>query len=107
VRLARLSVKPLADMRDLLRILREHDLRIIVLAVVLGHAIASGIGALIHVIGNFAGMLIQGREIRESFPLAWKATLVTGPLNVILWLVVSVVTLFLIQKVIASKHDVG
>jgi hypothetical protein len=94
-------------MRDLLRILREHDLRIIVLAVVLGHAIASGIGALIHAIGNFAGLLIRGHDIRESFPLAWKATLITGPLTIILWLVVSVITLLLIQKVIASKHDVG
>jgi hypothetical protein len=94
-------------MRDLLLILRQHELRIVVLAVILGHAIASGIGALIQVIGNFAGLLIQGHELRHSFPLAWKATLVTGPLTLILWLVVSIVTLRLIQKIIASKHNVG
>ena len=94
-------------MRDLLRILREHDLRILVLAVVLGQAIASGIGTLIHFFGNLAGLLIRGGDVRQGFSLAWKATLVTGPLMVVLWLVVSVLTLLLIQRVIASKHNVG
>ena len=92
-------------MRDFIRILRQHDLRIVVLAVVLGHAIASGIGALIQVIVNFAGLLVQGLDLRHASPLAWKATLVTGALTVLLWVVVSVVTLALIQRLIASKLD--
>jgi hypothetical protein len=94
-------------MQEYLRILREHDLRIVVLAVVLGHAFASGIGALINVITNVTGVLIQSRNFRESVPLAWRATLVTGPLTVILWLAVSVITLLAIKRVVAAKQDAG
>lgn len=75
------------------------------MAVVLGHAVASGIGALIQVISNFAGLLIQGRgSVSQTFPLAWRATLMTGPLTVVLWLIVSVVTLLLIHRIVRSEH---
>jgi hypothetical protein len=98
-------------MRDFLTILREHELRLVVLAVVLGYAVASGVGALISLVVNTVAVLVRsvqsGPSFDELFPYVFRSSLITGPLTIVLWAAVAVATLAILNRAVPSNDDLG
>jgi len=95
---------------SLVGVLRRTDVKVIVLAVVVGHALAAGIGSVISAIVSTIGLFLRP----SAYPgFAWesavRATVFTLTASVILWSLTAVGTLMILVRVIrslgAEKND--